>query len=167
MLPNYLILIISDYIVFTRFPSQPIWSRAISRATSLSLGTVTEAWVICKEPQVSIRMQSSMLIHVDVWQNPPQYCKVISLQLKSIYQKKKKKNAVFHDFSENRKDLSWVSVDLFFFIRHGRIPPSITGVEYASQDLVFVSKVNHILHFHPLPHPQALTCILTTTFFTL
>ena len=22
------------------------------------------------------------LIHVDVWQNPPQYCKVISLQLK-------------------------------------------------------------------------------------
>ena len=147
-----LILIISDYIVFTRFPSQPIWSRAISRATSLSLGNVTEAWVICKEPQVSIRMQCSMLIHVDVWQNPPQYCKV---------------KLHFRDFSENRKDLSWVFVDLFFFIRHGRIPPSITGVEYASQDLVFVSKVNHILHFHPLPHPQALTCILTTTFFTL
>ena len=28
------------------------------------------------------------LIHVNVWQNPPQYCKVISLQLKL---KKKKK----------------------------------------------------------------------------
>ena len=25
------------------------------------------------------------LIHVDVWQKPPQYCKVISLQLKQIY----------------------------------------------------------------------------------
>ena len=24
------------------------------------------------------------LIHVNVWQNPPQYCKVISLQLRSI-----------------------------------------------------------------------------------
>ena len=24
----------------------------------------------------------SLLIHVDVWQKPPQYCKVISLQLK-------------------------------------------------------------------------------------
>jgi len=24
------------------------------------------------------------LIHVDVWQNPPQYCKVVILQLKQI-----------------------------------------------------------------------------------
>ena len=31
------------------------------------------------------------LIHVNVWQKPPQYCKVISLQLK--FKKKKKKKA--------------------------------------------------------------------------
>ena len=30
------------------------------------------------------------LIHVNVWQKPPQYCKVISLQLKLINLKKKK-----------------------------------------------------------------------------
>ena len=30
------------------------------------------------------------LIHVDVWQKPLQYCKVISLQLKKIIGKKKK-----------------------------------------------------------------------------
>ena len=30
------------------------------------------------------------LIHVNVWQKPPQYCKVISLQLNKL---KKKKNA--------------------------------------------------------------------------
>ena len=32
------------------------------------------------------------LIHVNVWQKPPQYCKVISLQLIKINEKKKKKN---------------------------------------------------------------------------
>ena len=31
------------------------------------------------------------LIHVNVWQKPPQYCKVISLQLKLINFKKRKK----------------------------------------------------------------------------
>ena len=31
------------------------------------------------------------LIHVDVWQNPPQYYKVISLQLKLINFKKERK----------------------------------------------------------------------------
>ena len=31
------------------------------------------------------------LIHVNVWQNPLQYCKVISLQLIKINEKKKKK----------------------------------------------------------------------------
>ena len=31
------------------------------------------------------------LIHVNVWQKPPQYCKVISLQLLKINKKKKKK----------------------------------------------------------------------------
>ena len=29
------------------------------------------------------------LIHVNVWQKPPQYCKVISLQLKQILKRKK------------------------------------------------------------------------------
>ena len=32
----------------------------------------------------------SQMIHVNVWQKPPQYCKVISLQLNKL--KKKKKN---------------------------------------------------------------------------
>ena len=32
------------------------------------------------------------LIHVNVWQKPLQYCKVISLQLKKIKQRKEKKN---------------------------------------------------------------------------
>ena len=31
------------------------------------------------------------LIHVNVWQKPPQYCKVISLQLNQLILKKKKK----------------------------------------------------------------------------
>ena len=31
------------------------------------------------------------LIHVNVWQKPPQYCKVISLRLIKINEKKKKK----------------------------------------------------------------------------
>ena len=31
------------------------------------------------------------LIHVNVWQKPVQYCKVISLQLKEIFKKLKKK----------------------------------------------------------------------------
>ena len=30
------------------------------------------------------RVHHAWLIRVNVWQNPPQYCKVISLQLKSI-----------------------------------------------------------------------------------
>ena len=33
------------------------------------------------------------LIHVNVWQNPLQYCKVISLQSMKINGKKKKRNA--------------------------------------------------------------------------
>ena len=33
----------------------------------------------------------SKWIHVDVWQKPPQYCKVISLQLKFFKKYKKKK----------------------------------------------------------------------------
>ena len=32
------------------------------------------------------------LIHVNVWQKPLQYCKVISLQLNKLIYKKKKKN---------------------------------------------------------------------------
>ena len=31
------------------------------------------------------------LIHVNVWQKPPQYCKVISLQLIKINEKKRRK----------------------------------------------------------------------------
>ena len=35
------------------------------------------------------------LIHVNVWQKPPQYCKVISLQLKEINKLKKKETLVY------------------------------------------------------------------------
>ena len=35
----------------------------------------------------------SWLIHVNVWQKPLQYCKIISLQLKSINKLKKRKMA--------------------------------------------------------------------------
>ena len=35
---------------------------------------------------------NSWLIHVNVWQKPPQYCKVISLQLVKINGKKNKKD---------------------------------------------------------------------------
>ena len=34
--------------------------------------------------------EHTWLIHVDVWQNPPQYCKVIILQLKPFFSKKNK-----------------------------------------------------------------------------
>ena len=36
------------------------------------------------------------LIHVNVWQKPPQYCKVISLQLKLKKKKKKETNSLHH-----------------------------------------------------------------------
>ena len=42
------------------------------------------------------------LIHVSVWQNPLQYCKVISLQLIKINEKKKKKNKTERDQVENK-----------------------------------------------------------------
>ena len=42
------------------------------------------------------------LIHVDVWQKTPQYCKVISLQLKLIIIKKKQLKTLL---SLNRKEI--------------------------------------------------------------
>ena len=36
---------------------------------------------VFKKTQIKPRDKKQCL-HVDVWQNPPQYCKVISLQLK-------------------------------------------------------------------------------------
>ena len=44
----------------------------------------------------------SWLIHVNVWQKPPQYCKVISLQLKLINLKNKKRVLV-----ETRLEVYW------------------------------------------------------------
>ena len=44
------------------------------------------------------------LIHVNVWQNPLQYCKVISLQLIKINEKKKR--SYINPFSKN-----WPSLD--------------------------------------------------------
>ena len=37
----------------------------------------------------------SWLIHVNVWQKPPQYCKIISLQLKGKKKKKRRLNGAF------------------------------------------------------------------------
>ena len=42
------------------------------------------------------------LIHVDVWQKPPQYCKVISLQLKSINLKKFLKTVLLKIFKSTK-----------------------------------------------------------------
>ena len=36
------------------------------------------------------------LIYVDVWQKPPQYCKVISLQLNTLINEKKTQQPSFH-----------------------------------------------------------------------
>ena len=47
-----------------------------------------------REEEGGIRMGTHVnpwLIHVNVWQKPLQYCKVISLQLIKINEKKKKK----------------------------------------------------------------------------
>ena len=46
------------------------------------------------------------LIHVNVWQNPLQYCKVISLQLIKINEKKKK--------TKKKKDV-WVTLSIFLY----------------------------------------------------
>ena len=50
------------------------------------------------------------LIHVNVWQNPPQYCKVISLQLKFC-----KKRSVLFNFPHGDRLLSCLSIIDFSF----------------------------------------------------
>ena len=49
------------------------------------------------------------LIHVNVWQKPPQYCKVISLQLK-LKQNKQTKNKV-KKIQNNKKKMERISWD--------------------------------------------------------
>ena len=44
------------------------------------------------------------LIHVNVWQNPPQYCKVISLQLNKF--KKKKKET---EIKKKKESFRWLT----------------------------------------------------------
>ena len=58
------------------------------------------------------------LIHVSVWQKPLQYCKVISLQLIKINEKKKK--TYIHSFplppnhpSNNYRTFPWLLIDEF------------------------------------------------------
>ena len=50
------------------------------------------------------------LIHVDVWQKSPQYCKVISLQLKLIIIKKKttQNSPQFEQERNLLKDVRWL-----------------------------------------------------------
>ena len=49
------------------------------------------------------------LIHVNVWQKPLQYCKVISLQLIKINEKKKKKKIIIWQTSHiTSKDQQWM-----------------------------------------------------------
>ena len=50
------------------------------------------------------------LIHVNVWQNPLQYCKAISLQLIKISGKKKKKEPVSTDKGKNSPKASEFSL---------------------------------------------------------
>ena len=61
------------------------------------------------------------LIHVNVWQKPVQYCKVISLQLKEIFKKLKKKKKYGQESACNAGDLGledplekrWQSIPVF------------------------------------------------------
>ena len=55
------------------------------------------------------------LIHVNVWQKPLQYCKVISLQLIKINEKKK------------RSSLNTAGLDSFFFFFSFLQPPETVG----------------------------------------
>ena len=54
------------------------------------------------------------LIQVSVWQKPLQYCKVISLQLIKINEKKKKKRMSF--YFTNHYVLSYLLVTITLFI---------------------------------------------------
>ena len=45
------------------------------------------------------------LIHVNVWQKPLPYCKVISLQLIKINEKKRKPNYTVHNFKRPFKSM--------------------------------------------------------------
>ena len=45
------------------------------------------------------------LIHVNVWQKPLPYCKVISLQLIKINEKKRKPNYTVHNFKRPFKNM--------------------------------------------------------------
>ena len=75
------------------------------------------------------------LIHVNVWQKPPQYCKVISFQLKQT-NKQTNKNTRVGSYSLSRgssqsRDWTWVSciADRFFTIRATTEVTKISGSE--------------------------------------
>ena len=53
---------------------QVLWAGALGRPRGMGWGAHVNPW----------------LIHVNIWQKPLQYCKVISLQLIKINEKKKK-----------------------------------------------------------------------------
>ena len=61
------------------------------------------------------------LIHVNVWQKPLQYCKVISLQLTKINEKKKRKRKAFAALwgqrkSEDRESTKKVLQNIFCLV---------------------------------------------------
>ena len=63
---------------------------------------IKSVWIWLKALMTHIHL---WLIHVNVWQNPPQYCKVISLQLKLKnkklnIQKAKKEDLICKVFKE-------------------------------------------------------------------
>ena len=58
------------------------------------------------------------LIHVNVWQKPLQYCKVISLQLIKINEKKKKKEGLLNSAFLSNSAFSWVYLSIFFLAFH-------------------------------------------------
>ena len=62
------------------------------------------------------------LIHVNVWQKPLQYCKVISLQLRKINEKKEKEKKRKADLEKNwisleqeEREREWIPVSLVGF----------------------------------------------------
>ena len=109
-----------------------------------NIGVETRAWAWCtgktqrdwveKEVGGGIRMGihvNPWLIHVNVWQNPLQYCKVISLQLIKINEKKKR-ILKWVAISSSRGLNLWVQLSLLSLLHWqvGSLPLAPPGKPY-------------------------------------
>ena len=80
---------------------------------SQSVQSLSHVWLFAS-PRTAAR-------HVNIWQNPPQYCKVISLQLNWInYLKRKERNP--------EKNKVWQNIKFYDFITLRKWEKSETGV---------------------------------------